>query len=154
MTINLNFTSAEIIVDWNQASTREAMLSVYKEFDASVKAMLGMADPETVKVWPLLDMKELPHWTKGKLALLGDAAHPFLPHQGQGGGVAIEDAASLGAIFPLGTLVGEIPERLELYEQTRMERAETIREYTRIAGRDLTAEDRPTFDCKCLCTAN
>jgi 2-polyprenyl-6-methoxyphenol hydroxylase-like FAD-dependent oxidoreductase len=32
--------------------------------------------------------------------LIGDAAHPFLPHQGQGGGIAIEDAASIAHSYP------------------------------------------------------
>jgi 2-polyprenyl-6-methoxyphenol hydroxylase-like FAD-dependent oxidoreductase len=135
--------------DWNQAASREAMLGVYRDFVEPVRVMIGMADPASVKVWPLLDMKALPSWTRGKLALMGDAAHPFLPHQGQGGGVAIEDAGSLGALFPAGTPVEEIPERLKLYEQTRMERAEKIREFTRLTGRDiLTEEEKKDFDCK------
>ena len=74
---------------------------------------------------------------KGKLALLGDAAHPFTPHQGQGAGQAIEDAASLAVVFPPGTKKDEISVRLELYEKIRKERAETIQEYSRIAGSDL-----------------
>jgi 2-polyprenyl-6-methoxyphenol hydroxylase-like FAD-dependent oxidoreductase len=135
--------------DWNQEASREAMASVYKDFAEPVRVMIEMADPATVKVWPLLDMKALPSWSKGRLALMGDAAHPFLPHQGQGGGVAIEDAGSLAAILPAGTPIEDLSERLKLYEQVRMERAETIRDYTRQAGRDLMSEaERKNFDCK------
>lgn len=78
----------------------------------------------------------------GHLALLGDAAHPFLPHQGQGAGCAIEDAASLGVILPLGTTRTEVPERLKLYEKTRMERAHRIQEFSRRAGSDLKEDEK------------
>lgn len=68
------------------------------------------------------------------MCLLGDAAHPFLPHQGQGGAQAIEDAAALGALFPLGTKTSDIPNRLKLYFQCRYERCTTIQIYTRQSG--------------------
>jgi hypothetical protein len=68
------------------------------------------------------------------VCLLGDAAHPFLPHQGQGGAQAIEDAAALGALFPLGTRLSDIPDRLNLYFECRYERATTIQTYSRDAG--------------------
>jgi len=82
-------------------------------------------------------MPVIPTWINQKLALLGDAAHPFLPHQGQGGGQAIEDAASIAALLPAGTKPEEVPDRLRLYEQCRKVRADRIQEYTRLAGRDL-----------------
>jgi 2-polyprenyl-6-methoxyphenol hydroxylase-like FAD-dependent oxidoreductase len=43
--------------------------------------MIEMADPAELKVWQLLDMGKLPTWTNGRLALLGDAAHPFTPRE-------------------------------------------------------------------------
>lgn len=67
----------------------------------------------------------------GHVALLGDAAHPFLPHQGQGGAQAIEDSAALGALFPRGTSVSEISDRLKLYVESRYERATIIQQYSR-----------------------
>jgi len=82
-------------------------------------------------------MEKLPTWINNKLALLGDAAHPFLPHQGQGGGVAMEDAASLAVVLPFGTLPSEVPARLKVYETCRYERAHKIQQYTRIAGQNM-----------------
>jgi hypothetical protein len=66
--------------------------------------------------------------------LIGDAAHPFLPHQGQGGAQAIEDAAALGALLPLGTPPSEIPDILKLYMECRYERATMIQKYSRDSG--------------------
>jgi len=54
---------------------------VYKNFDASLLALLNKAEAETLKVWELLDMDVLSTWVEGRLALLGDAAHPFLPRK-------------------------------------------------------------------------
>ncbi|KAL1957498.1 hypothetical protein VTO42DRAFT_5961 [Malbranchea cinnamomea] len=123
--------------DWNQQGSKGILLEVYKDFSESIRAMLSKVDSATLKVWTLLDMKPLKDWTKGRLALMGDAAHPFLPHQGQGGGVAIEDAASLAVLLHKGVPREEIPDRLKLYEKCRLERAHKIQQYTRLAGRDL-----------------
>ena len=43
----------------------------------------------------MLDRAPLPRWVNGRVALLGDAAHPMLPFFAQGAGQAIEDAAAL-----------------------------------------------------------
>lgn len=83
----------------------------------------------------------LSKWTKGNFALIGDAAHPFLPHQGQGGAQAIEDGAALGAMFPLGTFPEEIEDRLKLYQEARYERATTIQQYTRDSAFKTTRGD-------------
>ncbi|KAI9685836.1 MAG: hypothetical protein M1822_004114 [Bathelium mastoideum] len=123
--------------DWNAGGNRDKLLEVFREFDKTILALLAKANPKTLKVWKLLDMEKLPTWTNNKLALLGDAAHPFLPHQGQGGGVAIEDAASLSVVLPLGTKPSEVASRLQVYESCRYERAHNIQQFTRLAGKDL-----------------
>ncbi|RYN88806.1 hypothetical protein AA0120_g7163 [Alternaria tenuissima] len=123
--------------DWQNQGNLNKMLEVYKDFEPAVLKLLSMADEETLKVWELLDMEQLPTWTDEKLVLIGDAAHPFTPHQGQGAGQAIEDAASLAVMLPLGTPLDSIPARLKLYEKCRYERASAIQEYSRLAGKDL-----------------
>lgn len=96
-----------------------------------MKALLSMADPATLKLWRLYDRGALGTWVNGCAALLGDAAHPFLPHQGQGGAQAIEDGAALGALLPLGVEKREIPARLELYMKARYERATMVQNFSR-----------------------
>lgn len=123
--------------DWHTGTNRQTLLDVYKDFNDSLLQLIGMADPETLNVWELLDMDVLPTWISNRLALLGDAAHPFLPHQGQGAGVAIEDATALAVVLRRGTAVEDVPERLKLYESFRYDRANRIQEFSRRAGRDL-----------------
>lgn len=45
--------------------------------------------------WMLYDRDPIKQWSKGRVVLLGDAAHPTLPYLTQGGGMAIEDAVVL-----------------------------------------------------------
>lgn len=67
--------------DWQNQGNLNKMLEVYKDFESAVIKLLSMADEETLKVWELLDMEQLPSWTEGKLVLIGDAAHPFTPRK-------------------------------------------------------------------------
>ncbi|KAF5252001.1 hypothetical protein FANTH_2955 [Fusarium anthophilum] len=127
--------------DWNNETSMSVLLGVYKDFDPALLKLLSKASPESLKAWELLDMDILPTWTDKRLTLLGDAAHPFLPHQGQGAGVAIEDAASLAVVLPAGTSPEEVPERLRLYQEFRYDRANRIQEFSRQAGKDKPDKD-------------
>lgn len=55
---------------------------------------------------------------------------------GQGAAMAIEDAASIATLLPLGTAPDNIPSRLEMYEASRRDRVEFVLHYTRLNGRD------------------
>ncbi|PQK18090.1 hypothetical protein BB8028_0011g00190 [Beauveria bassiana] len=122
---------------WNRSGSQQDLLREYEGFDERALALLRMADPSTLKVWRLMDMDTVEDWCRDRFCLLGDAAHPFLPHQGQGAAQAMEDAASLGVIFPAGTGAFEVPSRLKLYQQCRKVRAETVQGLTRQAGADI-----------------
>ncbi|KAI0911784.1 hypothetical protein F4823DRAFT_623271 [Ustulina deusta] len=130
---------------WDKQGSIEQVLRVFEDFDPALKQLISKVDESELKVWQLLDMEKLPSWTRTRLALLGDAAHPFTPHQGQGAGQAIEDAAALGTVLPKGTRPSDVPERLQLYEKIRYERAHVIQEYSRQAGRDWV-NGKPQID--------
>ncbi|KAL5115928.1 hypothetical protein ACEQ8H_006150 [Pleosporales sp. CAS-2024a] len=123
--------------DWQKQGNMNKMLEVYQDFEPAMIKLLSMADEKTLKVWELLDMEPMPSWTEGKLVMIGDAAHPFTPHQGQGAGQAIEDAASLAVMLPLNVPRDQIPARLKLYQKCRWERASNIQQVSRISGQDL-----------------
>ena len=62
--------------------------------DATFRAITSHTDE--LRCDELADRDPLPHWGKGVVTLLGDAAHPVLPHTGQGAAQAIADAVALG----------------------------------------------------------
>ncbi|OQD62176.1 hypothetical protein PENPOL_c013G08246 [Penicillium polonicum] len=142
-------TKTDTYLGGSQATGDKATIaSAFSEFSPGVKRIIESAEDHP-KVWDLYDMKSLPTWTKGHAALLGDAAHPFQPFMGQGAAMAIEDAASIATLLPLGTAPDNIPSRLEMYEASRRDRVEFVLHYTRLNGRDendtssarLTAEE-------------
>jgi salicylate hydroxylase len=84
--------------------------------------------------WALADLPRLPRWSRGRVILLGDAAHAPLPHQGQGAGMAVEDAYSLGALLGAAGLTdhGSV---FAAFENLRRRRASRVQAYSRVAGR-------------------
>ncbi|KAK1600642.1 uncharacterized protein LY79DRAFT_574906 [Colletotrichum navitas] len=131
---------------WSKKGSIEQLLKVYEKFDPDVLQLLKKVHPDEVNVWQLLDMEAMPTWVNEKLALLGDAAHPFTPHQGQGAGQAMEDAAALAVVLPNGTYPEDVTERLRLYEQIRLERAHKIQEFSRQAGMDRIPGQQPPIN--------
>jgi salicylate hydroxylase len=78
------------------------------------------------RLWALCDRPPLrgaPQQAQGRVALLGDAAHPMRPYLAQGAGMAIEDAAELGsALAQAQDQDVEVPALLQRYAQNRWQR--------------------------------
>ncbi len=83
--------------------------------------------------WALVELPRLPRWSRGRVVLLGDAAHAPLPHQGQGAAMAIEDAYALGALLATGGLDG-YGAAFAAFEDLRRRRARLVQAYSRAAG--------------------
>ncbi|HEU5155707.1 MAG TPA: 3-hydroxybenzoate 6-monooxygenase [Streptosporangiaceae bacterium] len=87
------------------------------------------------RTWVLCDRDPVDRWVDGRVALVGDAAHPMLQYAAQGACIALEDAVSLGAF--LGDLTGDVPRRLESFNVVRRERAGKAQIVAREMGRRL-----------------
>ena len=78
--------------DWgNPAELRQAFAGCSEH----VRESLGTLSIDNR--WPMLDRPPIPDWARGRLALLGDAAHPMLQYLAQGACQALEDADALAA---------------------------------------------------------
>jgi salicylate hydroxylase len=84
--------------------------------------------------WGMYDRAPLPRWSIGRLTLLGDAAHPMLPHLGQGVNQALEDAVVLAALLGASAGSGEVPDALAAYELLRRERTARVQLGSRWQG--------------------
>ncbi|EMR90947.1 putative salicylate hydroxylase protein [Botrytis cinerea BcDW1] len=111
--------------DWNNCIPTEVLLNELKDCHPTLRHLL--AKTKDVRLWELLFRAPLPSWHQGKLVILGDAAHPMLPFQGQAGAQAIEDGCALGILFsnlPEGTITEEtISARLSSFEKIRRNHA-------------------------------
>jgi 2-polyprenyl-6-methoxyphenol hydroxylase-like FAD-dependent oxidoreductase len=90
-------------------------------FDATFRTVTKATDE--VRYDELSDRDPIPSWGKDMVTLLGDAAHPLLPHTGQGAAQAIVDAVTLGRA--LGEDVG-IEHALRSYERERRGKTATL----------------------------
>lgn len=110
-----------------------------------VQALIGAIDPAAslnrVEIW---DITPFSTWAKGRVAILGDAAHNTAPDIGQGACSALEDAFALGIAFATNT-VG-IEDTLRRYEAIRVERAGELVLRARKRGEETHAYDRAATD--------
>ena len=82
---------------------------------------------EAWRAWALFDRPPLQSATdmaRGRVALLGDAAHPMLPYLAQGAGMAIEDADTLAQCWSQVGL--SVEQRLQAYAQARWQRVAKV----------------------------
>jgi salicylate hydroxylase len=85
--------------------------------------------------------RPLPHWSFGRITLLGDAAHAMEPFQAQGAAQAVEDAYVLGRC--VADAGDDVEEAFRRYERIRLDRAEELQAQARGAGDEFFLEDGP-----------
>ncbi|KAJ4319010.1 hypothetical protein N0V94_004147 [Neodidymelliopsis sp. IMI 364377] len=130
---------------WQNDGSRDDLMTEVESFAPELRELCSMA--EDVKLWSLASRDPSPVFYRGRLALIGDAAHPTLPHQGQGGAQALEDVATLGALFPANTRLEDISQRLETYNSIRYKQAVTVLFMSRVGDehRENVMEDLKRF---------
>ncbi|KAF7321667.1 FAD/NAD(P)-binding domain-containing protein [Mycena kentingensis (nom. inval.)] len=111
---------------WTETTTVDDMRATYSSFHPKFQRIFDLPTVTPVLRWQLRAMPLLPTWIKGRTTIMGDAAHATLPLLGQGAAMAIEEAATLGCLLPLGTKREDVPARLAAFEKLRKERGEFV----------------------------
>jgi salicylate hydroxylase len=107
---------------WTAPSNREEMLTVFAGWNEALLGMLG--NVEHVFKWGIYDRDPLTHWTRGRVTLLGDAAHPMMPTLAQGASITLEDAYTFAR--NVARYASDPAAALKAYESERIDRARRV----------------------------
>ena len=135
----------QIKESWSAPGDPTELAAEFAGWDPMVQAVL--AQVKTCFRWGLYDRDPLSAWSRGRLTLLGDAAHAMLPHAGQGANQAIEDGIALATILAQADRA-TVPQALRVYESVRRDRTAGVQRMSRSNGAryeastDLATRDR------------
>jgi salicylate hydroxylase len=117
--------------EWDVEADRAALIARIGSFHATLTGPLAAAP--SWRKWALYRLPPLPCWSAGRVSLMGDAAHPMLPHLAQGGVLALEDAVVLADC--LSAHPGDEAAAFRTYEAKRGRRAARVQAMSSLNGR-------------------
>jgi salicylate hydroxylase len=117
-----------------EATPSNTVLELFSELNDEAQRLLNLG--RDWKKWVLCDRNSVDTWTDGRVALLGDAAHPMLQYAAQGACMALEDAVVLGELFK-GANSGNVSARLKEYNALRKDRTARVVDAARFMGQNI-----------------
>jgi len=113
-----------VIQDWNLGGKIEHFYPTFRNWRFEWLDFAAMIrDADQVLEYPMVDRDPLPYWTRGRVTLLGDAAHPMYPRGSNGAGQAILDARALAGCLKRVTGTAEA---LKAYQDARLKIANEL----------------------------
>lgn len=106
---------------WTQPGRVEELRALYADFHPEARALLDACD--AVLKTALWERDPLPFWSRGRVTLLGDAAHPMMPFMAQGACQAVEDAVVLSRCLADSP---DVAQAFATYQAARQERTARI----------------------------
>lgn len=107
--------------DWRSTGSATEAAADFDGWHPTITRIIAQA--EVLHRWALFDRAPLPRWHDGRVALLGDAAHPMLPSMAQGAVQALEDAWCLAGLL---ASTAEPEQALAQYYALRIDRTARI----------------------------
>ncbi|MGZ5836089.1 MAG: FAD-dependent monooxygenase [Xanthobacteraceae bacterium] len=107
---------------WTAKSSKAEMFAALAGWNEALLTMLDKV--EEVFKWGIYDREPLDQWTKGRVTLMGDAAHPMMPTLAQGASITIEDAYTLARNLARGA--DDPALALKSYEHERLDRGRRV----------------------------
>lgn len=144
----VNFAATLTAPDWTEESwTAEGsvhdLAPAYERWNDDVTTLIGAAD--VVGRWALHDRDSLGRLSTGRIAIIGDAAHPMLPFRAQGANQAIEDAVTLARCLAQNDAHDDAQDNLAAalhrYERIRLPRTNRIQRESRESVRSYHLAD-------------
>ncbi|CAK3781154.1 FAD NAD(P)-binding domain-containing [Lecanosticta acicola] len=134
---------AEAVGNWSQKGDPAEGAAILEPFCERVRRLWSLVD--NCNKWQLGRLPPLPTFTsqQGNLVIIGDAAHAILPHSGQGGAMALEDAVSLSTVLASATSKKDLPAAMQIFNTLRQDRLSFIRRYAAANQQFLTMPDGP-----------
>jgi len=118
---------------WTNSGDPNVIKARFSNWHPIVRGLIASA-PEW-RTWPLAELAPLAHLSAGRIALLGDAAHPMLPFLAQGAAQAIEDAASLAQALSQAFAPNQSVEAsLSAYDAARRKHTAKVQKASRQQG--------------------
>jgi salicylate hydroxylase len=123
----------EMRTSWSAPGDPATLAAAYAGWDPLAEDIVSKV--ETTFRAGLYDRDPLSRWSRGRLTLLGDAAHASLPHMGQGVNQAIEDGIGLATLLD-GINAEDVPRALANYEELRRDRTARVQRTSRANAAD------------------
>jgi salicylate hydroxylase len=122
---------------WTIPSTIPELVGHFEGWDPLVRAIIGTTTQGQLFKWALHAREPLTSWQRGRVTLLGDAAHGMLPFMGQGAASALEDAAILVRCL----LAMPVEAALARYEEIRLPKTTMVQTQSRLLGLQHQGKD-------------
>ena len=126
---------------WSIPAAKEQFLDAYSDFAPHLLELIDAVEDGQLFKWGLYDREPLETWTSGRVAIMGDAAHPMTPFLGQGAAMAIEDAIVLARCL---TAEDRLEDAFACYHGTRRDRGNNVALWSWEEGRALQDPTRPS----------
>jgi salicylate hydroxylase len=107
---------------WAEPGDPRRIAARFATWDRRIHDLIAAA--EEWRIWPLVERAPPPAWTAGRIALIGDAAHPILPFLAQGAAQAIEDAAALASFLKPGCDIATALAKFAAARRSRIKRVQ------------------------------
>uniref|UniRef100_A0AAU2UWU6 Flavin-dependent oxidoreductase n=1 Tax=Streptomyces sp. NBC_00003 TaxID=2903608 RepID=A0AAU2UWU6_9ACTN len=132
--------------DWNSAGRLADVLPYFEDWSLGWLDVPGLlTNSAGILEYPMVDREPLPAWGRGRVTLLGDAAHPMYPVGANGASQSIVDARVLAHEL---AAAGDVPTGLARYESLRREATAAVvlanREMNRSSGGSASGLARMT----------
>lgn len=108
---------------------------LYSDYSEDAQQIVRMVAKDTSASWTAADHDHAPVYFRGRVGMMGDAAHASMPYAGNGAAQALEDVAVLDHLLSKLESVEQVPALFEAYDAVRRPRSQEVVDLARKFGR-------------------